>query len=253
MLFEVPQGQVIVLKQDSYIDAWKDSSSGVVDRELTPEYLVLRPGDCVRLLREPFVECSEADCGYRRTAFARSGEATHLQKLCAFDLADSPIFPIRIETGDISSMGDKKWKRWVLWSGRNAAHVRVRRDDLFLLEDAFCSWRKWEADEHPNSEYFLDHSEFFRDHSEYFLDRSSPATDDEFKSPQLQRMCEAAYKFWGNESVIAADPSTHPSNTVIVQWLLETDAKFTKTAAENAASLIKPTFGLKAGAPEKKN
>ncbi len=240
LLFEVPQGQMAVLKQDRYVDAYKDSSTGVIEGDLAPEYFVVPPKDCGRFIREPFVPCSEAYYGYRRAGFAPSGEATLLQRLCASNLPYSPNFSICIEADDIHCNGDKQWKRWVLWSGRQVAYIRVRTDDLYLLSKAFCSWRNWDADDFPNSEYFLGKSSTVTD------------IDDDFKSPQLLRMCEAAFKFWGNESVIASDPNTHPCNQIIIEWLLQSDAAFTKTSAENATALIKPTFGLRAGAPEKK-
>ncbi|KAB2925166.1 MAG: hypothetical protein F9K30_08290 [Dechloromonas sp.] len=242
LLFEVPQGQTVVLKQAPYVDAWTDTATGFVDAELTPEYLVLRARDCVRVIHDPFVECSEADCGYRRNAYAPSGKATHLQKLCAFDLPISPSFPIRVEVDENSksTKTEKRWTRWMLWSGRQAVSTRVRADDLYLRVDTFFSWKKWDTDDQPNSEYFLGKSTPLND------------IDDDFKSPQLLRMCEAAFKFWGAVDVLPSEPSSHPSNQVVVTWLLRSGAGFTKTSAENAAALIKPSFGLRAGAPEKK-
>ena len=240
LLFEIPPWQLVVLKQHKYVSDFKDASVGLIDRESTPEYLVLHPELCSQLLRKPSVQCCESDVGYRGIAPGPSGEAHLLQKLCAAAMVSEGRSPIMVQADGNVCTREKNWTRWVLYSDGKEVPMKVQIDDLFFRDESFRAWLKIGIDGKPNGEYFL------------INQKNDDDVEDDFKSPQLLRMCEAAIKLWASESVIPSDPSTHPTNQLVVKWLLESGTGFTKTSAENAASLIKPVFGLRAGAPEKK-
>jgi len=243
ILFEVPLGNNIVLQPKSYAYPFEKPFFGFPNLSTRPEYLILRRKFCDQLQRSNFVEVTDASGAYRRTAYSQlSGEAVQIELLPAWRFnGEDSLYPVElVNKPNLPPNSYPQWHRWVLWSNGDAAYIRVRKDDLLVFQSEFFSWVGLQKDQKESSEYFLASGKHVKD------------LPDDFKSPQLLRMCEAAFKLWGNERVIADDPSTHPSNQYVIDWLLKSDAEFTKTAAKNAAALIKPVFANRAGAPEKK-
>lgn len=244
LLFEVPRGQHVVLVPNHYCFDWKGALIGVLEPGSTPEYLVLLPKLCDQLLRAKYVELQDAECAYRKMFNVITKEASHLLKTLPVVAGNNPISPVRVEylSGPSPSEDqvDVKWERWAFKPHNSTVWHRVRVEDLFVISSDFLHWKKWEIDPQASDEYFFG--------------REAPKTvedvDDDFKSPQLLRMCEAAIKIWAHENVKPYDPSTHPSNQTVMDWLMASGAGFTKTSAENAAQLIRPRFASKPGAPE---
>lgn len=61
-------------------------------------------------------------------------------------------------------------------------------------------------------------------------------------SERLLRACEASLEPWGRECLIPEERDTHPSNQEVIDWLRKKDPSFTKEAAKQVASLIRPSF-----------
>lgn len=244
LLFEVPRGQQLVLLPNQHYFDFKESFFGVPAPEKTPEYLVLLPELCDQLLRAKHVDLRDAKCAYRKVFDVLAKEASHLLRSLPADAGNNPISPVQIE-----SFGTKPselppgmcWESWAFKPHHTTVWHRVHIEDLFVITSDFVRWMGWEGNPEASHEFVLGRS----------ASKSDEDIDDDFKSPQLLRMCEAAMRFWGNSRVLSDDPSTHPSNQTVIDWLMASGASFTKTSAENAAALIKPNFALRAGAPVK--
>lgn len=244
LLFAPPRGVSLVLLPNLYRFHWHGQFVGLPVQGEEPEYLVLQPSLCAQLIQSKQVELATSDCGYKSMRSTLTGESGQFFKAPPSDAGNNPLFPVAISnisgTHRVEEETSTTWQHWGFVSNKALFWHRVRIDDLFVVDKDFKAWITRGMEEYPSKSYWLG--------------RQRPETDDDinddFKSPQLLRMCEAAMKLWGNENVIPEDPSTHPKNRTVIDWLMQSEAGFTKTSAESAAALIKPEFGLKAGAPE---
>lgn len=243
LLFAPPRGISLVLIPDLNIYNWRDQVVGLPVQGEEPEYLVLHPSLCAQLIQSKQVELTTSDCGYKSMRSTLTGESGPFFKVPPSDAGNNCLFPVTIINNSGTHRVEEKssitWQHWGFVSNKALFWHRVRIDDLFVVAKDFNAWIKRGMEKNPSKLYWLG-----RQRSE-----TDDDLNDDFKSPQLLRMCEASMKLWGNENVIPEDPSTHPSNTTVTDWLLQSGAGFTKTSASNAAALIKPEFGLKAGAP----
>lgn len=243
LLFECPPGQTVAL-MPSERDVKHWSAVGVADLFRTPEYLVLKPELCSLLKSKPYVDVFDATSGYRTSGYTNifwqeDYQFLSLQELRACDAGKSEVFPVEVVGKEGLSALNIPWVRWTFRSGNSITPHRVRIEDLFIIVKDFYKWMKWDSDENPE---------------DFFLYAKGEDREDgyDFKSPMLIKMCEAAYKLWNSEKLIPEEPETHPANEAVIKWLLDSNVGFTKTSAENAASIIKPGFANKAGAPIKK-
>lgn len=244
LLFAPPRGISLVLLPDLHKFHWDCQVVGLPVQGEEPEYLVLQPSLCAQLIQSKQVDLATSDCGYKSMRNALTGAPGQFFKAPPSDAGKNRLFPVAISNiSGIQRVEEESlttWQHWGFVSNKGLFWHRVRIDDLFVIAKDFKAWIVREMEKNPSTSYWLG-----RQGSE-----TGDDLNDDFKSPQLLRMCEAAMKLWGNEKVIPEDPSTHPNNRTVIDWLMQSGAGFTKTSAESAAALIKPSFGLKAGAPE---
>lgn len=196
-----------------------------------PDYLVLGHDACQQLLNGDAV-VYHSTLGYR----ARD-KNSRLVVLSPGD-AGTELFPVMVDGEKFAPSNDRFgfWGTWSFWGDSGAISHSVRREDVFVRKQEFAKWRLeyyyprhgLGAGKKPESKYSL---------------LSRECVDDDFKSPQLLWMCEAARLFWFNESIIPNEGDTYPSAKKIVAWFMDReDGSFNKTSAEHAAKLIKPSF-----------
>jgi hypothetical protein len=239
VLFECPAAPSLVLCA-SNPNLHDESSIGISHPLRTPDFLALEPGLCRGMIQKTEIRVVNAVYGYRM----EPGRPP--QPLYAADADNAPLFPIQVAGKDSPPPPHIKWNRWAtwtFWADHAPAFVPVHHRDLLLRISNFYCLMGWKTDREPDSSYFV---------RMYSGEKKEAAVSDDFKSRQLLWMGQAAFELWGDEEVLPDDPSTHPSNARVIAWLMATGDDFTETAARNAASLIKPAFANRAGAPEKK-
>lgn len=244
LVFECRPEQVVLLPSER--EALRFSVIGIAETLRSPEFLELRPELCNLLRSKPHVQVFDAFCGYRTSGYMgnqrpQDYQFSSLQRLNPTDSGLNEFCKVEVVGDFVPNPSRITWARWGFASVNSTTSHSVGWGDLLIIVSDFYRWMEWEGAEGLDDEVFLGPT--YEDRDDGY----------DFKSPQLLKMCEAAFKLWGNEKVIPEDSDTHPSNTAVVQWLLDSGVEFTKTSAENAASLIKPAFANKAGAPSKKN
>lgn len=203
-----------------------------------PDYLALGVDICRSLTVKPSTYFAEAGYGYRHDP----GRINEFLRLGAPDAdSHSATMPVEVEGLDDDKPLGSRWRSWALWADEKVEAVPLRRDDILLRLMELYRWMGIDPSTAPDPFFYLGKA------SESQPDANE---NDDFKSDQLLRMCEAALKLWGRDGVLPDDPSTHPSNEEVVRWLRATRS-FEKTPAENAAALIKPSWGNKAGRRQK--
>jgi hypothetical protein len=81
--------------------------------------------------------------------------------------------------------------------------------------------------------------------------RTTSTTTSGYGSKKLQLMNQAAARFWG-ANVDKKDRTTHETNETVAAWLIrQGKSDFSKSAADNAASLIRPEWAPTGRKPEK--
>ncbi len=70
-------------------------------------------------------------------------------------------------------------------------------------------------------------------------------------SDKLAILNQAARKFWGSTDVVRERRETHPDNDAVATWLMKMDRGFTKTLADKAATIIRPTWAATGRKPTK--
>lgn len=250
LLFEVPIGCQLVLLPNRYQFDYKEGYFGELSPGSNPEYLVLLPELCKQLTRASSVNLRDATSGYRKIYDTLTGEVTGLYAYPPKIAAENPMRPVQINSMSGTPPSElppgMQWENWAFKPHHSSEWHRIHREDLFVITSAFLSWMGWDCESEVRPDFF----EVFYKSS---IAKPDKALKDRFKSRQLLLMCEAAVTFWGDAEVIPDEPDSHPRNQVVIDWLMaDKNAGFTKTSAECAASLIKPEFGLRAGAPGKR-
>jgi len=237
VVFECPPELRVVLQAGEPIVEGKEFAAADILR--TPEYLVVRPNYCRGWKNRSVVRISEAAVGYRK-----SHSATMLDSLLP-GKAHQEWYALRFLGHTHRAQPDRyevdiegiRWVRWVLWANDASVQYAVRPEDLLVRKKAFRSWMGWDKTPKPTTGYL----------PEQFKLTKVELGGDDFLSPQLLRMCEAAHKFWGQDGLVRDNPRTYPSEEAIIEFLMDSDAHFSGTAAKEAARLIKPRFAQQSG------
>lgn len=258
LLFEVPVGKKLILLHGSPICDYRCPPVGIPHPfETKPDYLVLLPGACAQLIREPFVQSKYSVMGYARKWAVNwpdcptencdgndrvhvSGVICELIPKSAMDADKNTSFPFE-ELRPFAKFGPVQlpWGYWGLDSGNPddpAAWFKVEIEDLYIITRDFFIRKRWAKAKNPSVDYFfhaLQGKEQIKDIPKKKLD---------FLSDHLLRACEASQKLWGCETVSPGRPESYPKDDEVVRWLMDQDLNFTKTVADDAASLIKPAF-----------
>lgn len=197
---------------------------GSLDPLHTPSYLVLEPVRCQSYAKKRRFPVREARVGY-----VRSFGTVPLRRLDARNVDDGRL---TVYVNGILSKpveGDRfgRWGSWGFYADGVSQEYPVSQDELLIQAKQLYEWAGWRPSAKPMPLYFP--PEFKPEDG-----------DEEFMSPELMRMCEAAQRFWANDRVIRGDRDTYPSQKIIARWLF--DCGFDEGHAKTAAILLLPDW-----------
>lgn len=258
LLFEVPVGKRLILMHAPPICDYPCPPVGIPHPLVTkPDYLVLLPGACAQLIREPFVQTKYSEMGYARKWAANwlnlptgncdgndrghvNGVICELIPQSAMDADKNKPFPVE-ELRPLTKFGPVQfpWMYWGLDSGNPddpAAWFKVEIEDLYLITQDFFIWKRWAKAKKPSTDYFFHVLQGNKQKKDIPTEKLSILSD------HLLRACEASEKLWGCETVIPGNPESYPTEDEVIRWLMDQDLAFTRDAAARVAQLIKPQF-----------
>lgn len=270
LLFEVPPGKKLILLPIPLACYCEHPPFGIPHPfDTKPDYLVLLPGACEQLIREPFVQTKYSAMGYARKwaqnwldrpAIGKDDEGLGYAGSVICELIPKPakdadkigLYPV--EALQYPAFGIKKlpWMHWGLDSENPhdpAAWFKVEIEDLYVITQEFFGMKGWAKNTKPNELYF------FHVLPGKEPKKNNPRGKNDFLSARLLRACEASEKLWGCETVIPGQQESYPTNDEVVRWLMDQDTSFAKDSAEHVARLIRPEFAdqnLRPIPPDKK-